>query len=183
MTVVVSMLRGVNLVRHNRIKMDALRSLYETLGLHEPQSYIQSGNVVFKTEKRNIVLVTKQIQGAIESEFGFRPAVIARTTAEMREVVARNPFGGRSNIEPSKLLVTFLMSDPGEAAREKVRAIKTNPEELRIEGREMYVYFPNGMGRSKLPFAAIDKALKIPVTARNWNSVLKLLEMAERMET
>jgi uncharacterized protein (DUF1697 family) len=97
-------------------------------------------------------------------------------------VVARNPFAKRRDIEPSKLLVTFLAYDPGRQARENVLKIQTDPEELRIEGRELYIYFPNGMGRSKLPMAAIEKALKTPGTSRNWNSVTKLLEMAEKLE-
>jgi uncharacterized protein (DUF1697 family) len=95
--------------------------------------------------------------------------------------VARNPFAKRRGIEPSKLLVTFLASDPDAEAREKVRQMKCDPEELRMEGREIYIYFPNGMGRSKLPWARLDKVLKTPVTGRNWNSVTKMLEMAEKI--
>jgi uncharacterized protein (DUF1697 family) len=100
----------------------------------------------------------------------------------MREVVARNPFAKRRGIEPGKLLVSFLASDPGEEALEKVRQMKCGPEELRIEGRELYIYFPNGMGQSKLPWAGLDKMLKTAVTGRNWNSVTKMLEMAEKLE-
>jgi len=100
----------------------------------------------------------------------------------MRDVVAKNPCAKRRGIEPSKLLVSFLASDPDEEGREKVRQMKCDPEELRIEGRELYIYFPNGMGRSKLPWAGFEKTLKTPGTGRNWNSVTKMLEMAERME-
>jgi len=97
-------------------------------------------------------------------------------------VIARNPFAKRRGIEPSKLLVTFLGSDPGAEAREKILQIKCDPEELRIEGRELYIYFPNGIGRSKLSWAGLEKTLKTPGTARNWNSVTKMLEMAENLE-
>jgi uncharacterized protein (DUF1697 family) len=100
----------------------------------------------------------------------------------MSEVIARNPFAKRRGIEPSKLLVSFLASDPGAEAREKVRQMKCDPEELRIEGREMYIYFPNGVGRSKLSLVRLEKTLKTPGTARNWNSVTKMLEMAEKLE-
>jgi uncharacterized protein (DUF1697 family) len=179
MTVVISMLRAVNLAAHNRIKMDELRAVYESLKLKSPRTYVQSGNVVFGAPERELPRLPVLIQKAIRERFGFGPEVILRTAAEMRDVVTRNPFAGRSHIEPGKLLVTFLASDPGPEAGRKLQAIKVSPEELHLNGREMYIYYPNGMGRSKLPAVAIGKALGIPGTARNWNSVTKLLEMAE----
>jgi len=178
MPVIISMLRGVNVGGHNKIKMEELRALYEDLGFKDPRSYIQSGNVVFETNARNLVALTEKIEKAIEKTFGFRPAVILRTADDLRAVVARNPFADREGIEPNKLLVTFLPGDPGREAREKVLAIKTDPEELRIDGRELYIYFPNGAGTSKLSIPLIDRTLKMSGTSRNWNSVLKLLEMA-----
>lgn len=162
--------------------MEALRSLYESLRLRDVRTYVQSGNVIFRTEERDIALMTKRLQKAIEKTFGFQCDVILRTTSELRGVIARNPFANRRGIEPSKLLVTFLASDPGEEARKQVRKIKTNPDELWIDGREMYTYFPNGMARPKVSWAAIEKILKISGTGRNWNSVTKLLEMAETLE-
>jgi uncharacterized protein (DUF1697 family) len=182
MAVIVSMLRGVNVGGHNLIKMDALRALYESLGLRNPQTYVQSGNVVFKTDKRDMLALAKRIEDAIERSFGFRPSVILRTTAELRDVMAKNPFAKRSGIEPSKLLVNFLASAPDAETRDKVLSLKTEPEELRMEGRELYIYFPNGMARPKMSWAVLEKTLKTPGTGRNWNSVMKLLEMAERIE-
>jgi uncharacterized protein (DUF1697 family) len=182
MTVIISMLRGVNLGPNRRVKMEALRSLYESLRLRDVRTYVQSGNVIFRTEERDIALMTKRLQKAIEKTFGFQCDVILRTTSELRGVIARNPFANRRGIEPSKLLVTFLTSDPGEEARKQVRKIKTNPDELWIDGREMYTYFPNGMARPKVSWAAIEKILKISGTGRNWNSITKLLEMAETLE-
>jgi uncharacterized protein (DUF1697 family) len=176
------MLRGVNLGPHKRVKMDQLRALYESLGLRNPQTYIQSGNVVFETGERSLVTLRKRIEEGIESTFGFPTHVILRTTADMREVVDRNPFAQRKDIDHAKLLVTFLASEPGTEGRGKFLAIKADPEELRINGRELYIYYPNGMGRSKLSPAVIERALKIPGTGRNWNSVVKLLEMAEHLE-
>src|SRR6266404_375224 len=182
MAVIISMLRGVNVGGHNKIKMDALRALYESMKLREAQTYVQSGNVIFRTDERDIARLAKRIEDGIERKLGFRPDVILRTATEMREVIARNPFAKRRGIEPSKLLVTFLGSDPGAEAREKILQIKCDPEELRIEGRELYIYFPNGIGRSKLSWAGLEKTLKTPGTARNWNSVTKMLEMAESLE-
>lgn len=162
--------------------MEALRALYESLGLREPQSYLQSGNIIFKTRERDLVGLARRIETAIGNSFGFRTDVILRAPADMRDAIARNPFQTRPDIDPRKLLVSFLAGDPGEEARESVRRIKADPEELWVDGRELYIYFPNGMGRSKLPWARMDKFLKVPGTARNWNSVVKLLEMAEKME-
>jgi uncharacterized protein (DUF1697 family) len=182
MAVIISMLRGVNVGGHNKIKMEALQALYESLKLQDAQTYVQSGNVIFRSEERDMARLAKRIEDGIERKFGFRPDVILRTAAEMREVVARNPFAKRRGIEPGKLLVSFLAGDPGEEGREKLRQMKCDPEELRFEGREIYIYFPNGAGRSKLPWAGMGKMLKTTATGRNWNSVTKMLAMAEGLE-
>jgi uncharacterized protein (DUF1697 family) len=183
MPVVISLLRGVNVGGHNLIRMEPLRAVYESLGLLDAQTYVQSGNVVFRTEAQNLPRLAKQIEDAIERTFGFRPAVIVRTPDELKDLIARNPFAERRGIAPNKLLVVFLVSSPDENARAKVLAIKTDPEELRMEGRELYMYFPEGMARPKLTWMAIEKILKIPATARNWNTVTKLLEMAVNLNS
>jgi len=182
MTVIISMLRGVNLAGHNKISMNALRALYESLGLRDAQTYIQSGNVIFRTRAQDMELLRNRIANGIESSFGFRVDVILRSSFDLKAVIAKNPFAKRSDIEPSKLLVTFLASDPGREVRERVLAIEAHPEELRIEGRELYIYFPNGMARPKLSPALLDKTLKTSWTGRNWNTVRKLLEIAEGLE-
>ena len=182
MAVVVCMLRGVNVAGHNLIKMEALRAHCESIGLRDPQTYVQSGNVVFRTKERNLAALAKWIENTIEQSFGFRTPVILRTTSELRDVIARNPFGKRRGIDPSKLLVTFLAGVPGEEAREQVLKIKAEPEELHIDGREVYIYFANGLARPKLSWVTVEKKLETPGTGRNWNTVTKLLEMAERFE-
>jgi uncharacterized protein (DUF1697 family) len=182
MTVVISMLRGVNVGGHNQIKMDALRALYVSLKLEAVTTFIQSGNVVFRTKERDLGKICKRIGDGIEKGFGFRPEVILRTVEEMRGVVTRNPFAGRTDIEPGKLLVWFLAGKPDAEARKKVFTVKMDREEIRVEERELYIYFPDGQGRSKLSMAAVERALKVAGTGRNWNSVLKLLEMAEGLE-
>lgn len=182
MTAVISMLRSVNVGGNNMIKMEALRALYTSIGLRDAQSYIQSGNVVFRTDRKEIAPLAKKIEDAIEDKFGFRPPVVLRTVQELREVVAKNPFAKRSGIAPGKLLVSFLMSDPAAADRELLRKMKFDPEELHLGSRHLYIYFPNGQGKTKLNYKTIDKTLKTSGTGRNWNSVLKLLEMAESLE-
>ncbi len=182
MAVMICMLRGVNVGAHNRVKMEDLKVLCGSLKLREPQTYVQSGNVIFRTDERDLMKLVKRIEGAIEKRFGFQSDVVLRSTAELRDVITRNPFAKRRAIEPSKLLVTFLSGDPGEEARALVRAIKCAPDELFVDGREVYINFPNGAGRPTLAWATIPKMLKVSGTARNWNSVKKMLEMAEKME-
>lgn len=180
MPIVISMLRGVNVGGHNKIKMDALRALYESLKFTGCQTFIQSGNVIFKTKERNLAKLSSQIQTAIERSFGFRPDVILRTSDELRDVIARNPFAKRRGIEPGKLVVTFLASVPAPETRDNLLKLKTDPDELHIDGRELYIYFPNGMGRSKL-WSLIERTLKISGTGRNWNSVTKMLAIADEL--
>lgn len=173
------MLRGVNVGGHRKIKMDALRELYESLQMRDPQTYVQSGNVVFQTGDRDLVLLARRIEQAIERKSGFRTSVILRTVSEMRGVIARNPFASRPGVEPNKFLVTFLASRPSAEVRSKLLAIPAAPEELRIDGRELYIYFPNGIARPKLSLPLVERTLAIPGTGRNWNTVTRLLEMAE----
>jgi len=182
MSVVISMLRGVNVGGHNKIKMEELRALYEANGLLDAQTYIQSGNVVFRTKGTPSAGLAQFIESAIEKSYGFRPDVMVRTATEMRSVFKRNPFSKRSDIEPNKLIVSFLNGKPTRDACEKVQAIQADyPEEVYCDGREMFIFFPIGMGQSKLPLAKLEKALGFSGTARNWNTVTKLLEMAEKL--
>ena len=182
MTVVVSMLRAVNVGGHNKIKMEDLKALYSSLKFLDVETFIQSGNVVFRSKEPDVSSIAKRIENAIDRKFAMRPQVIVRTCSELRDVVARNPFAMRTDIHPSRLLVTFLSVEPDAEARTKVLRMKTDPEELRIDGRELFVHFPNGMAKPKIPMTLIEKALKTPGTGRNWNTVKKLLEMAEKLE-
>ena len=181
MPVIICMLRGVNVGGRNMIKMDALKALCVSLKLKDPQTYVQSGNVIFSSGEKDLAKLAKRIQDAIEKAHGFRPGVMLRTASELQQVVAQNPFAKRSGIEPGKLIVNFLADDPGKQAREKALAIKIGPEEMHLIGREAYIYFPNGQGRSKFPWAAIERTLMTSATGRNWNSVTKMLEIAEKM--
>jgi uncharacterized protein (DUF1697 family) len=180
MAVIISMLRGVNLGKR-RVKMEALRALYESLGLRDAQTLVQSGNVVFRTEQKSLAALAKKIESAVEREFEFHSDVILRSASEVRRVIERNPLAKRADSGPNKFLVWFLVSDPGDEIRKRVRAVKTEPEEVHFEGREVYIYFPNGMARPKMNWPAIEKVIAVRGTGRNWNTVKKLLEMAEGM--
>lgn len=182
MAILISMLRGVNVGPHNRIKMDALRALYESLKLEDPRTYVQSGNIIFRTKEKNSRQLAKKIQDAIQKKLGCCPEVILRTTDEMRKAVASSPFAHRTELEPGKILVTFLAEEPAREAEASLAKFKDFPEELHLKGRELYIYFPNGAGKSKLPWSTVEKFLKVTGTARNWNSVTNMLAIAEEME-
>jgi uncharacterized protein (DUF1697 family) len=181
MAVVIALLRAVNLGSFQKIKMDQLRAVCESLKFRDAQTYLQSGNVVFKTRERNLPKLTRAIEDEIERRLGFRPDVILRTSSELRDVVTRNPFANRSGIEFGKFIVTFLVAEPAHEAQERIRNVKVDAEELHLDGRELYIYFPNGSGRSRVSPAVLDRALRTPGTGRNWNTVLNLLDMAEKL--
>ena len=182
MSAIICLLRGVNVGGRNKIGMDSLRDVCSSLKLRAPQTYIQSGNVIFGTMERNLAKLARRIEDCIEKGYGFRPNVMLRTAAEMRHVIARNPFASRKNTDPAKLVVSFLAEAPGAEDVKRLLEIKVGPEELRVSGRELYIYFPDGQGRSKLP-PVLERTVKIPATARNWNTVNKLLAMAEELES
>jgi uncharacterized protein (DUF1697 family) len=183
MTVVIALLRGINVGGHHKIKMEALRNLLQSLGLRDVQTHLQSGNVVFRTPARDLVRLRQRIEEAVEREFGFHCDVVLRTTADLRAAVAKNPFATRPDLDASRMAVHFLSADPGEEARTRLLAIKAEPEELRLETMELYIYFTNGMARPNLSMAQVERSLKTSGTSRNWNTVRKVLEMAEKLES
>src|SRR5579864_1274781 len=181
MPVVISLLRGINLAGHHTVKMDELRALYASLKLRDSQTYVQSGNVVFRTDEKDLVRLSKKIEEAIEQKFAFHADVVLRTTADLKKLVAKNPFANRDGIEPAKLAVTFLPSELEKKTCAQLVGIPCKSEEIQLGKRELFVYFPDGMGKSKVG-GMVDKVLKKSGTFRNWNTVNKLLEMAEKME-
>jgi uncharacterized protein (DUF1697 family) len=181
MAAIVSLLRAVNLAGRSRIDMAALRALYGSLELREARTYVQSGNVIFATAERDLARLARRIEAKIAGRFGFRTAVILRTAAEMSEVIAHNPFPARQKIEPSRLLVFFLDGAPGQEACATLLARHQGPEEVHLIGREVYIHYKNGIGRSKLTAVAMERALGMSGTGRNWNTVKKLDEMATEL--
>ncbi|MGA2131816.1 MAG: DUF1697 domain-containing protein [Bryobacteraceae bacterium] len=182
MAIVIGLLRGINVGGHHKVGMAALRSLCESLGLRDVQTLLQSGNVVFRTEKRDLGRLRGVLEKAIEGEFGFHSDVVLRTAAEVREAADRNPFAARPGMDPSRLAVHFLAAAPSAEAVAQARAIPCEPEELCVSGQELFVYYTNGMARPKLSMPLVERTLKTSGTSRNWNTVRKLLEMAEKME-
>jgi uncharacterized protein (DUF1697 family) len=181
MTVVVALLRAVNVGGHNRISMDALRGICERLGFANPRTYLQSGNIVFETGEKSMAALVEKLEGAIHRRFGFRVRVIVRTGPELKKAVGQNPLANRRDTDPRRLLVIFLEGAPSPEARAKLLSIDARPEEFHVIDREVYVYYPNGLARPKLAPALIEKTLATSGTGRNWNTVTKLLQIAEEL--
>ena len=183
MPVLVCMLRGVNIGGHHKIRMDDLRALCASLKLAGVHTHLQSGNVIFRTEERNLSALAGKIQASIGSKCGFRPEILLRTIPEMRQVISRNPFAQRKGIDPSKLAVVFLVHQLAVPARQALLQMDIAPEELHVIGRQLYIYFPNGQARPKLSWSRVEKILGPRFTGRNWNTVTKLLELSQSLHS
>src|SRR5579863_5825275 len=177
MTAFVSLFRGINVGGHHKVRMDELKEMHASLGLRDVVPYIQSGNVVFQSDDADATQLRKQIEESFEKRFGFRAEVLVRTAAELRDIITRNPFQGQQSKESKWVVVMFLAAHPDTTAQEALLKTYVGPEELFIIGKEVYNYYPQGMGRSKLSGSFIEKKLKTVGTARNWNTVLRLQEL------
>jgi uncharacterized protein (DUF1697 family) len=160
-----------------------LRALYQSLGLNNVQSLLQSGNLVFESEQNDREQLTTQIEAAIEKVYGFRPKIILRNLAELKEVIDKTPFNDGKERDPSRLMVTFLLNSPNNAARESLQQIEITQEELHVGGQEIYIYYTAGVLESKLDLKLIEKKLNTSGTTRNWNTVTKLLKLAESVSS
>jgi uncharacterized protein (DUF1697 family) len=171
----VALLRGINVSGRNKIPMAELRTLFETLKCEDVVTYIQSGNVVFSSLAKP-VKVANDIAAGIKREFGFEIPVVVRTRAELAKVAASNPYLV-TGADESKLHVTFLAEKPTAAAIATLDHDRGPPDEFTVAGREIFMLLPNGMGRTKLTIDYFEKRLGTRGTARNWNTVNKLLDL------
>ena len=178
MTSYVALLRGINVGGKNKVPMAELRELFATLGHEDVVSYIQSGNVVF-TSTVKAAAAASDIAAAILAEFALRVPVIVRTRAELAKVITSNPYLKRG-ADASKLHVTFLTDRPAAAAIKQLDPDRSSPDEFTVQGKEIFMFMPNGMGRTKLTIDYFEKRLGSQGTARNWNTVNKLLDLMPR---
>jgi uncharacterized protein (DUF1697 family) len=185
MPIYIALLRGINVGGNKQIKMEALRALFESLGYGGAKTLLQSGNVVFASDENDVPELTQQIEAGIEDTFGFHSDIILRTAAELRSIIAHLPFAADRELDPSKLTVSFFADALDAAAVESIQELMATykgPEELHIAERELYIYYPEGMGRSKLGEAFARKKLNRSGTVRNWNTINKLADLAGSFE-
>jgi uncharacterized protein (DUF1697 family) len=178
MTIYVSMLRAVNVGGRSPIKMEALRAVYESVGLADVRTLLQSGNVLFRSGLTDRQQLVKRLMQEIERQLNLEVEVILRTLEEVTRIVERGPVLS-PRADRNKLVVMFLKSVPdaaAQAALTKWHKSKEMKELLEMRGPEIYLYYPDGIGRSKLTNAVIEDKLQTAGTARNWNTLTKLVE-------
>jgi uncharacterized protein (DUF1697 family) len=177
MPIYLSMPRGINVGGDKKIKMDQLRTALEAIGLENVRTYIQSGNIVFKSKSASSAALSKKIEGAILKDFGHSVTVITRTADELAHTVKNNPFLKQSGIDPEKLHVMFLSDAPAPAVVEKLQSFATPPEALHCIGKEIYFYLPNGVANSLWMKKPVDRILGVVTTTRNLRTVNTLHQM------
>ena len=173
------MLRGINVSGQKKIKMADLRSLYLSIGFSNIETYIQSGNVIFDTGSESKIEIKSRVEKAIGEKYKFYVPVEIRTHHEIAEIIENNPFGPVDLVEDgTKVLVTFLSSKPADDKISGINKYVVTPEKLVVVEKEVYLYCPNGYGKSKLSNTFIEKKLGIGATTRNWKTVHKLHDLS-----
>jgi uncharacterized protein (DUF1697 family) len=176
--VYLALLRGLNVGAHNRIGMKDLTGVFEAIGCADVETYIQSGNVLFTAKATLVRKVPDLVQTALQEDFEVTSPVVLRDATELAAVVKGNPFLARGE-DPSTLHVGFLATVPEPARVKALDPARSPPDEFQVKGRELYLRFPNGLGRSKLTNAWFDRQLATLSTVRNWNTVLELSRRAD----
>lgn len=171
---IIALFRGINVGRTRSLPMKELVRILQGLGYENIRTYIQSGNVVFDSQRAVSVNAADAISEAIENELGFGPDVMLLQLADLHEAVDQNPY---PTDEGKRLHFFFLGSEPSDPDLDALDEIKTASEQFKLNGRVFYLYTPDGFGHSKLA-DRVERKLGVSATARNYNTISKLLEMA-----
>jgi uncharacterized protein (DUF1697 family) len=171
------LLRGVNVGSHNRLAMPKLREALTNAGYGDVRTYLQSGNVVVSS-RHEPADVAREVTQLIADHFGLDIAVVARTGAQLAEVVARNPLG-KVATDPKRYQVSFLDTKPSAAVLRRIEEAAAPPERVVAIGREIYAWHPETIARSRLWTLLAGKQLGVTATARNWTTVTRLLALAQ----
>lgn len=174
MTTYIGLLRAINLAGRNVVPMAGLREMLSRLGLTEPRSLLQSGNVLFQCRPRTAAQLEKTLEAELKKQFAVETDFMVRTAEEWAALIERNPFPKEAAGDPGHLLVFCLKDAPGAARVKALQAAVKGREIVRAVGRQAYIVFPDGVGRSRLTSAVIEKHLGTRGTGRNWNTVVKL---------
>ncbi|MBK7133131.1 MAG: DUF1697 domain-containing protein [Bacteroidales bacterium] len=174
----ISFLRGVNMSGHNSIKMTDLAALYNSLGFSEVRTYIQSGNVLF-SDNRGISEsdIAQLIEKEILNKFSFVVPAMIRSVEELKALLSVNPFLNEKDFDPAKMAVIFLHAKPSDIQIDKVSNINYPPDKFMIKGSEIFIFCPNGFGKTKLYTNFFEKKMGVTGTARNWKTITAILQM------
>lgn len=173
----IALLRAVNVGGRTSLKMSDLREVAETLGFSQVRTLLQSGNLVFEAKGRGAALEST-LEAALKKHNGMETDCLVRSAEELDLVVEANPFPREAKSDPGHLVVMFLKDRVDAKAVRALQGLVKGRELIRQNGRELYITYPDGIGRSKLTGALIEKALGTRGTARNWNTVRKLADLA-----
>lgn len=174
----VGVLRAINLGAHNRIAMSALRAMLETLGFDDPKTLLLSGNIVFRSAQGSSAALEEMLEAASAKHLKVTTDYFVRSAKEWRAIVAANPFPQQARSDPGHLLMMCLRDAPSAAQVTALQDSIAGREIVTAKGKHAYLVYPDGVGRSKLTIQKIERALGTRGTARNWNTVLKLAELA-----
>jgi uncharacterized protein (DUF1697 family) len=176
----ISLLRGINVSGQKKVNMNDLACSLADLNYKNIKTYIQSGNVIFETEKTEEIILADNIKETILRDFGFQVAVIIRNGEEFVNISLNNPFITERNKELNRLYVTFLATEPDRISVENIKMTQSGLDEFILSGREIYLYCPNGYGKTKLSNSFFEKKLNITATTRNWKTVSTLRSYLEK---
>jgi uncharacterized protein (DUF1697 family) len=174
----IGLLRAINLPSHNKVAMPRLREALTKDGFTDVRTYVQSGNIVLGSRQRSAAAVGKRIGAVIEDEFGLSVPVVVRSPAEIAAVISANPFPEAAAERPKMLHVTFLDADPDADGVDTVHTDDLTRDVCRVDGRQLYVDYVNGVHGSKLTPTYFSRRLGVDGTARNWRTVLALAELS-----
>lgn len=178
MTTYIAILRGINVSGKNKILMQDLIALFESLNFKNVKTYIQSGNVIF--DSKSLKNLETLIQQKIKEQFGFDVPVIVRTVDEITNILKHNPYLKQKNIELDKLHITFLSETPIKENLAKIHTYSFAPDVFEIIGNEVYLHCPNGYGNTKLSNTFFENKLKVTATTRNWKTVNEIIKLCEK---
>lgn len=182
MAVLIAFLRAVNVGGASSIKMEALRGLCPALGLRHATTLLQSGNLVAAHDDGEASELAQRLEAAIAQDHPYKPRVIGRSAAELRRMVENNPLPPSDARKPNHLLLMPLEREPEKGALARLQERYSGPEEIALVGQDLYLHYVDGIGRSKLTNALIERQLGVQGTARNWNTITKLVELAGEVE-
>lgn len=168
---------------YNKVKMNDLASLFDQIGFKNVETFIQSGNVIFNDPgDRSVKEITTLIEKGIREKLALDIPAIVRSIPEILEIISGNPFLSEKGFDPAKMAVMFLYEEPGDYALSKMKDVDYPPDKFLISGKEIFIWCPNGFGRTKLYTNFFENRMKVTGTARNWNTINTILEIAEKKE-
>jgi len=179
LTTHVALIRGINVGGRKMVAMSELRDMLTALGFAEARSLLQSGNLIFRAAGKSAPKLEAMLEAEAAKRLELTTDFFIRTAAEWDEVVAANPFPREAARDPGRLIVVFLKSAPDAKAVKALREAIPGREVIEAKGRQAYIVYPDGMGRSRLTGALIERKLATRGTARNWNTVLKLAALVQ----